>query len=211
MATGYAIEALRIFDHLHFRSRMNDTLWSGQPIEEGGADPAEADGAQRQGGLVRGVLRRRLAEDEGPPAVRELKPAGSRWTMPDGRSAAVTDTVRLFTALWPDASVRAQLVALRDAWRWPTGARPVADAHLHATLHFIGSFRRDRLEALRGLSARWRSSRCASSWPAPMSGAAASPSPCSPPSRGVLALQARLGAALAGFGVIVDPDRTGRT
>jgi 2'-5' RNA ligase len=56
-------------------------------------------------------------------------------------------TVRLFTALWPDAAVRARLVALRDAWRWPAGARPVADAKLHATLHFIGSFRRDRVEA----------------------------------------------------------------
>lgn len=26
IATGYAIEALRIFDHLHFRSRMRDAL-----------------------------------------------------------------------------------------------------------------------------------------------------------------------------------------
>jgi len=58
-------------------------------------------------------------------------------------------TVRLFTALWPDAAVRARLVALRDAWRWPAGARPVADAKLHATLHFMGSFRRDRQAALR--------------------------------------------------------------
>ncbi len=30
VATGYAIEALRIFDHLHFRSRMKDALKSGK-------------------------------------------------------------------------------------------------------------------------------------------------------------------------------------
>jgi PLD-like domain len=33
VATGYAIEALRIFDHLHFRSRMSDALSSGQPVK----------------------------------------------------------------------------------------------------------------------------------------------------------------------------------
>jgi 2'-5' RNA ligase len=56
--------------------------------------------------------------------------------------------VRLFTALWPGPDVRAELAALRDAWRWPAGAKPVPDEKLHATLHFIGRFPRDRLEAL---------------------------------------------------------------
>jgi RNA 2',3'-cyclic 3'-phosphodiesterase len=55
---------------------------------------------------------------------------------------------RLFVALWPDAAVRARLAALRDDWRWPPGARPVADANLHVTLHFIGSFPRERVAVL---------------------------------------------------------------
>ena len=55
---------------------------------------------------------------------------------------------RLFVALWPDAAVRARLAAFRDDWRWPPDARRVADANLHATLHFIGSFPRERVVAL---------------------------------------------------------------
>ena len=58
------------------------------------------------------------------------------------------DRVRLFTALWPDPAARAQLAALRDAWRWPPPARPVGDANLHATLHFIGAFPRQSLAEL---------------------------------------------------------------
>ena len=61
---------------------------------------------------------------------------------PDSRAA------RLFVALWPDAVVRSRLAAFRDDWHWPPGARPVADADLHATLHFIGSFARERIAAL---------------------------------------------------------------
>lgn len=45
---------------------------------------------------------------------------------------------RLFLALWPDDDVRHQLVRRRNAWRWPRGATPVADAKLHVTLHFLG-------------------------------------------------------------------------
>jgi len=117
----------------------------------------------------------------------------------------MTGTVRLFTALWPDATARARLVALRDAWRWPPGARPVADANLHATLQFIGSFRRDRVEALRHVLDRvaieplqleligtdlWRGGIAVALF-------AAEPR--------LLALQGRLGAALAGLGVSIDP------
>ena len=60
-----------------------------------------------------------------------------------------TGTVRLFTALWPEPAVRAQLARCRDAWVWPPGARPVAEGKLHATLHFIGAFPRERVAALR--------------------------------------------------------------
>jgi len=58
------------------------------------------------------------------------------------------DPVRLFVALWPEAPLRARLAAYRDAWRWPAGAKPVADATLHLTLHFIGALPRSRLPAL---------------------------------------------------------------
>jgi RNA 2',3'-cyclic 3'-phosphodiesterase len=70
--------------------------------------------------------------------------------MPSGSTSpkAEAPTARLFVALWPDAGVRAQLAACRDAWRWPANARPVASGNLHATLHFIGSFPRERIGAL---------------------------------------------------------------
>jgi len=58
------------------------------------------------------------------------------------------DPLRLFLALWPDASTRALLAAYRDAWRWPGGAKPVATPALHLTLHFIGALARARLPAL---------------------------------------------------------------
>jgi len=58
------------------------------------------------------------------------------------------DPIRLFLALWPNESLRACLAAYRDAWRWPAGSKPVADATLHLTLHFIGAFARTRLPAL---------------------------------------------------------------
>jgi len=58
------------------------------------------------------------------------------------------DPVRLFLALWPEAPLRAQLAAYRDAWRWPPGAKPMADATLHLTLHFVGAFARARLPDL---------------------------------------------------------------
>ena len=55
---------------------------------------------------------------------------------------------RLFLALWPEPPVRARLARFRDGWTWPAGARPVPDERLHATLHFIGSFPRDGIDAL---------------------------------------------------------------
>jgi len=62
-----------------------------------------------------------------------LRPAGS---------------ARLFLALWPDAATRTRLAAQRDALRLPEAARPVSDANLHATLHFIGAFECERIPAL---------------------------------------------------------------
>ena len=47
--------------------------------------------------------------------------------------------VRLFLALWPDKSIRRQLVQWRDAWQWPNHSAPVADGKLHLTLNFLGN------------------------------------------------------------------------
>ncbi len=58
------------------------------------------------------------------------------------------DPARLFLAVWPEAGVRGRLADYRDAWRWPAGARPVADEALHVTLHFIGAFARARVADL---------------------------------------------------------------
>lgn len=56
--------------------------------------------------------------------------------------------MRLFVALWPDAAVRARLVAHRDAWRWPADARLADAAGLHATVHFLGAVETSRIPAL---------------------------------------------------------------
>jgi len=58
-------------------------------------------------------------------------------------------SLRLFLALWPDDTVRAQLRAARDAWTWPRGATPVHTDKLHLTLHFLGSVAAERLPELR--------------------------------------------------------------
>jgi len=64
------------------------------------------------------------------------------------RHVSDRDPARLFLALWPEAPLRARLAAYRDAWRWPAGAKPVADATLHLTLHFIGGLARARIPTL---------------------------------------------------------------
>jgi len=58
------------------------------------------------------------------------------------------DPARLFLALWPEAPLRTRLAACRDAWPWPPAAKPVADATLHLTLHFIGALAQARIPAL---------------------------------------------------------------
>lgn len=58
------------------------------------------------------------------------------------------NTARLFLALWPDETIRQQLVQRRDAWHWHRSASPVADAKLHVTLHFLGSVDEGRIPEL---------------------------------------------------------------
>jgi 2'-5' RNA ligase len=62
--------------------------------------------------------------------------------------APVSDSARLFLALWPDPAVREALRVWREAWTWPRGASPVATSKLHMTLHFLGNQPRERLDAL---------------------------------------------------------------
>ena len=70
--------------------------------------------------------------------------------------AAATAELRLFLALWPDASALEQLVALADGWSWPAQARRTAPGKLHVTLHFIGNVPAARLPDLRaGLEVEW--------------------------------------------------------
>jgi 2'-5' RNA ligase len=57
-------------------------------------------------------------------------------------------SARLFVALWPDARTRRALAAWRDACHWPPDARPVPDAKLHLTLHFIGAVPHARVAEL---------------------------------------------------------------
>lgn len=71
--------------------------------------------------------------------MNEIAPSSSPSSPP---------SLRLFLALWPDDTVRAQLRAWRDLWTWPRGAAPVDTAKLHLTLHFLGSVPSDRLPDL---------------------------------------------------------------
>ncbi|WP_418315621.1 RNA 2',3'-cyclic phosphodiesterase [Piscinibacter sakaiensis] len=57
-------------------------------------------------------------------------------------------TARLFIALWPDDAVRATLAACRNRFELPSHARPVSDAKLHLTLHFLGSVATERIGEL---------------------------------------------------------------
>nr|HET7859460.1 RNA 2',3'-cyclic phosphodiesterase [Caldimonas sp.] len=115
------------------------------------------------------------------------------------------DRVRLFTALWPDSAVRARLAAESDAWQWPPRARRVAAAKLHLTLHFIGAFARDGVDAL--------AAALAAVEPAP-SALRATRRELWRGGIAVLlfaddaalaALHAAVGAVVAGFGVALDP------
>jgi len=70
VATSYAIEALRIFDHLHFRTIMQKAS-----KKKGGdfSDLTQARRHQRPACLVRGVLRGRQPEGKRSEAFFTLK------------------------------------------------------------------------------------------------------------------------------------------
>ena len=114
------------------------------------------------------------------------------------------DRARLFTALWPGPALRERWSRARDAWCWPAGAKPVDDAKLHLTLHFIGAFARRQIAVLE--------SALAALAVAPMHFTVVGPE-LWPGGIAVLRVAAgpaldqlhdRIGAALAGLGVALD-------
>ena len=59
--------------------------------------------------------------------------------------AGLSDSHRLFLALWPDPAACAALQQWQALWPAHAPARKVAAARLHLTLHFIGSVAADRV------------------------------------------------------------------
>jgi 2'-5' RNA ligase len=57
----------------------------------------------------------------------------------------IHQTVRLFLALWPDASVRSQLDAHVKQWNFPPGCVRYLPKDWHLTLHFLGNIDRDHV------------------------------------------------------------------
>lgn len=60
----------------------------------------------------------------------------------------MSDTARLFIALWPADDVRARLKDWRDRWQWPRPAVRVNSEKLHMTVHFLGNVERARVPTL---------------------------------------------------------------
>jgi RNA 2',3'-cyclic 3'-phosphodiesterase len=143
-----------------------------------------------------------------PGSIEAAAPSRSRGGLQPAAlpllAMTTPDVARLFLALWPDDAVRARLAAYRDAWRWPAGAKPVADEKLHLTLHFIGAFARDRIaalgEALAEVELEPLGLRAGSAeiWRGGIAVLSVAPAPA------LTALHARLGAALAGVGIALE-------
>lgn len=115
------------------------------------------------------------------------------------------DSARLFTALWPAPALCARLSDLRDAWRWPPDAKPVADANLHLTLQFLGAFPRRRIVELeRALAALAFAPTTLHAlgtevWSAGIAVLRFAPDPA------LASLHDGIGAVLTDFGVALDP------
>jgi RNA 2',3'-cyclic 3'-phosphodiesterase len=63
-------------------------------------------------------------------------------------TAAASDTLRLFIALWPDDGARDWLLACDAAIAWPVAAAREDAARRHITLHFLGAVPSARLHDL---------------------------------------------------------------
>jgi 2'-5' RNA ligase len=68
-------------------------------------------------------------------------------TMDAGKPPAPR-TQRLFLALWPDETVRAQLATHASQWQWPAGCTRYAPADWHVTLHFLGDVASEKVELI---------------------------------------------------------------
>ncbi len=114
--------------------------------------------------------------------------------------------LRLFIALWPDAALRAALVAHQRRWRWPAGLQPTRRERLHLTLHFLGELPLDHVEPLRRLLAALAAEPDTPIGPLRLDrpmlwrGGTAVLTPSERP-LGLLALHARIGDALRGVGL----------
>jgi RNA 2',3'-cyclic 3'-phosphodiesterase len=56
--------------------------------------------------------------------------------------------LRLFTALWPDASTTSAIANWQAAWQWPAQASRTKPQRLHMTLHFLGNVAGNRVAEL---------------------------------------------------------------
>jgi RNA 2',3'-cyclic 3'-phosphodiesterase len=59
-----------------------------------------------------------------------------------------TETLRLFTGLWPEGPLRAAIARWQGQWEWPQRASIVKADRLHLTLHFLGDIDASMLPAL---------------------------------------------------------------
>jgi len=113
----------------------------------------------------------------------------------------MTDSARLFLALWPDEPALDAIAAWQAAFGWPPAASPTARAALHVTLHFLGDVPRARLPelalALRGPVEPFELVLDAA---AVWHGGIAVLEPTAPPPA-LAALHARLGEALRALGL----------
>lgn len=115
--------------------------------------------------------------------------------------APVSDSARLFLALWPEPAVREALRSRRDAWAWPRGASPVHTDKLHMTLHFLGNQPRARLpELLDAFTVPFTPFELRLDVAELWHGGIAVLSPQNPP-QPLFALHAQLAQALAGLGL----------
>lgn len=64
---------------------------------------------------------------------------------------SATDSKRLFFALWPDESLRSELIRVRDQLGWDRG-KPVAPEKMHITLLFLGEVPVDKVADLKVLA-----------------------------------------------------------
>jgi RNA 2',3'-cyclic 3'-phosphodiesterase len=56
--------------------------------------------------------------------------------------------LRLFTALWPDATTASAIADWQAAWQWPAQASRTRPERLHVTLHFLGNVAPGRVAEL---------------------------------------------------------------